>query len=301
VTTIEITPAEAHAFVPDAGTEQGGGRILRRLLRDKAAMVGLVLVVIVGLAALLAPLLAPHDPNAVDVANRFAPRSGDYPLGTDHLGRDMLSRLLYGARLSMGSTLIATFGIAFVGLLLGMLAGWWGGIVDGIISRIIDLVQALPPLLLPLAITAILGTGLRNIVIAIVISGWASYARIVRSAVLAERAKPYVESARAAGAPTTRIFGRHLLPNILGPVLVMTTLELGIILLALSGLSFLGLGVKPPAAEWGAMLSEGRTYLSRAPSMMVIPGAAIFALVLAFNLVGDGLRDFLDPRSRQRT
>ncbi|MFP5318266.1 MAG: nickel transporter permease [Acidimicrobiia bacterium] len=298
MTTIEVTPVEAESLVPDAGAE-ARPRILRRLLRDRAGVVGLALVALVVLAALLAPVISPHDPDAVDVAKKFAPRSSEHPLGTDHLGRDMLSRLLWGARLSVGSTLLATAGIGVIGLLLGMLAGWWGGFVDGLISRLIDLMQALPPLLLPLAITAVLGTGLRNVLIAIVISSWANYARIVRGAVLAERSKPYVEAARSSGASTSRIFRRHLLPNIVGPVVVMTTLELGIILLAISGLSFLGLGVQPPAAEWGAMLSEGRTYLSRAPAMMIYPGAAIFVMVLAFNLLGDGLRDFLDPRSRR--
>ena len=300
MTLVEVTAAEAELAVASSGADVLGPSVLRRLLRDRAAAAGAILVILVGVAAILAPVLSPHDPNAVDVANRFAPRSRAYPLGTDHLGRDMLARMLYGARLSIGSTLIATFSIALIGLILGMLAGWWGGVIDGVISRIIDLVQALPPLLLPLAITALLGTGLRNIVIAIVISSWANYARIVRSAVLAERAKPYIEAARACGCPVRSIFRRHLLPNIVGPVVVMTTLELGIILLAISGLSFLGLGVKPPAAEWGAMLSEGRTYLSRAPALMIYPGVAIFLLVLAFNLVGDGLRDFLDPRSRHR-
>lgn len=298
MTTVDITPVQAETLFPEAGAE-ARTRILRRLLRDRAAVAGLVLVLLVVLAALLAPAISPHDPDAVDVANKFAPRSSEHLLGTDHLGRDMLSRLLWGARLSVGSTLLATLGIGAIGLLLGMLAGWWGGFVDGLISRIIDLMQALPPLLLPLAITAILGTGLRNVLIAIVISSWANYARIVRGAVLSERSKPYVEAARSSGASTARIFRCHLLPNIVGPVVVMTTLELGIILLAISGLSFLGLGVQPPAAEWGAMLSEGRTYLSRAPAMMVYPGAAIFVMVLAFNLLGDGLRDFLDPRSRR--
>jgi ABC-type dipeptide/oligopeptide/nickel transport system permease subunit len=297
VTTV-ITPTQLEALVPDAGAGTRP-RILRRLLRDRAAVVGLVLVIAVVLVALLAPWISPHDPDAVDVADKFAPRSSDHLLGTDHLGRDMLSRLIWGARLSVGATLLATVGIGAIGLLLGMLAGWWGGFVDGLISRIIDLMQALPPLLLPLAITAILGTGLRNVLIAIVISSWANYARIVRGAVLAERSKPYVEAARSSGCSTARIFRRHLLPNIVGPVVVMTTLELGIILLAISGLSFLGLGVQPPAAEWGAMLSEGRTYLSRAPAMMIYPGALIFVMVLAFNLLGDGLRDFLDPRSRR--
>ncbi len=299
MSTIEITPAEAEQFVPTA-ERHAGVRILRPLARDRAAMVGLALVSLLTLAGIVAPILSPHDPNAVDVAHRFAPPSATFPLGTDHLGRDMLSRLLFGARISIGATLIAAVGVTTLGLALGMLAGWWGGAVDAVISRVIDLLLILPPLLLTLAVTAVLGFGLGNVVLAIIIGSWPSYARIVRSAVLAERAKPYIEAARAAGASTVRIFRRHLLPNMVGPVVVMTTLELGIILLLISSLSFLGLGVRPPTAEWGAMLSEGRTYLSRAPNMMLFPGAAIFVMVLGFNLLGDGLRDLLDPRSRRR-
>lgn len=271
--------------------------LFRRLLRDRTAVLGLVIVSTLSVAVVLAPVLSPHDPNAVDVANRFAPPSGDFPFGTDHLGRDVLSRLLYGGRLSLGTALAATAAISAIGLVLGMLAGYLAGIVDTIISRLIEVVQTVPGLLLALAITAVLGTGLRNVAIAIIVTAWAGYARIVRGAVLAEREKDYVEGARAVGASTVRLFRRHLLPNILGPVLVITTLELGVILLAVSGLSFLGLGVKPPAAEWGAMLSEGRTYLSRAPQMMFYPGGAIFLMVLGFNLLGDGLRDVLDPRT----
>jgi peptide/nickel transport system permease protein len=212
----------------------------------------------------------------------------------------VLSRILFGARLSIGSAVLAAAAISAIGLLLGMLAGYLGGVVDVVISRVIDVVSALPSLLLAMAITAVLGLGLRNVVIAIVAASWPSYARIVRGAVLAEREKPYVEAAWSSGAGTARIFRRHLVPNIIGPVVVVTTLELGIVLLSISGLSFLGLGVKPPAAEWGAMLSEGRTYLSRAPNMMVFPGSAIFLMVLGFNLLGDGLRDIIDPRTRSR-
>jgi len=275
-------------------------RLLRSLLHDRTAVLGLVIVATMSVAVVMAPVLSPHDPNAVDVANRFASPSWKFPFGTDHLGRDVLSRLLHGGRLSIGTAVGATAAISAVGLLLGMLAGYYSGLVDIVISRVIEVVQTVPGLLLALAITAVLGTGLRNVAIAIVITSWATYARIVRGAVLAEREKDYVEGARAVGTSTRRLFQRHLLPNILGPVLVITTLELGVILLAVSGLSFLGLGVKPPAAEWGAMLSEGRTYLSRAPQMMFYPGAAIFLMVLGFNLLGDGLRDLLDPRTRSR-
>ena len=279
---------------------QSRPHLLRSLRRDRTAMVGLVLVLTLSVAVLLAPALSPRHPTAVDVANRFAPPSWEAPLGTDQLGRDVLSRLLYGGRLSLVTAVAVTAALAAIGLVLGMLAGYCAGVVDTVVSRLIEIVQTVPGLLLAMAVTAVLGTGLRNVAIAIVVTSWATYARIVRGAVLAEREKGYVESARAVGITTFQLIRRHLLPNILGPVLVITTLELGATLLAVSALSFLGLGVQPPTPEWGAMLSEGRSALSRAPQMMFYPGGAIFLMVLGFNLLGDGLRDLLDPRSRSR-
>jgi len=275
--------------------------VLRGLLRDRTAMIGIGIVSSFVLAAVLAPLLAPHDPNAVDVLRKFAPPSAEFPLGTDHLGRDILSRLLYGARLSIGTTVAATLGISLLGLLLGMLAGYLGGLVDTVISRVVDVLLAFPSFLLALAVTGVLGPGLGNLMLAVVAVSWAGYARIVRGSVLAEREKAYVEAARATGVSGWLILWRHLLRNIVGPVVVLTTLDMGAILLGISALSFLGLGVKPPTSEWGAMLSEGRNYLSQAPNMMLFPGAAIFLMALGFNLFGDGLRDVLDPRTRNST
>ena len=271
--------------------------IWRVLRRDRTAMLGVVLVVALAGAALLAPLLAPHDPDFVDVARKYRSPSWEFPLGTDNLGRDILSRLLVGARLSIGTAVVAGLAIGVVGLVMGMLAGWFGGAVDMVISRIVDVLLAFPLFLLALGITGLIGPGLRNLSIALVSVAWAGYARIVRSAVLAERNKPYVEAARAAGASEARIMGKHVLPNVVAPVLVLTTLDMGVVLLAVSGLSFLGLGVKPPTAEWGSMLAEGRNYLDQGPQMTVFPGAAIFLMVLGFNLLGDGLRDALDPRA----
>lgn len=262
-------------------------------------MIGVGIVSSFVLAAAFAPLLAPHDPNAVDVLRKFAPPSAEFPLGTDHLGRDNLSRLLYGARLSIGTAVTATLGVSFLGLWLGMLAGYLGGLVDTVISRVVDVLLAFPSFLLALAITGILGPGLGNLMLAVVAVSWAGYARIVRGSILAEREKPYVEAARATGVSGWRILWRHLLRNIVGPVVVLTTLDMGAILLGISALSFLGLGVKPPTPEWGAMLSEGRNYLGQAPNMMLFPGAAIFLMALGFNLFGDGLRDVLDPRTRR--
>ncbi len=275
------------------------GQVAHGLLRDRTAFVGLVVVSSLAVAALLAPFLAPHDPNVVDVVRRFAPPSAEFPLGTDHLGRDVLSRLLYGARLSIGATLVVTFGISVIGVVMGMLAGYLVGVVDTVISRVIEILLALPPFLLALAVTGVLGPGLGNLTLAMTAVWWASYARIVRGVVIAERSRLYVEAARAIGSSDARIVSRHVLPNIVAPVVVLTTLDLGAVLLGLSGLSFLGLGVKPPTAEWGAMLAEARVYLAPAPNMMLFPGAAIFLMVLGFNLLGDGLRDVLDPRTRR--
>lgn len=297
MTAVRAPRAAVDAVVPEA-LPAPRVRLASQVVRDRTALVGLVLVSLLTLGALLAPVVAPHDPNAVDVVNRFAPPSLDFPLGTDHLGRDVLSRLLHGARLSIGATLVATLGITVLGIAMGMLAGYLMGPVDTVVSRVIEVLLALPAYLLALAVTGVLGPGLRNITIAITAVWWAGYARIVRGFVLAETGRSYVEAARALGASRRRIMTRHVLPNILAPVVVLTTLDLGAVLLGLSSLSFLGLGVKPPTAEWGAMLAEGRVYLGPAPNMMLFPGAAIFLMVLGFNLLGDGLRDALDPRTR---
>lgn len=270
----------------------------RPLLHDRTAVCGLVLLSVFTLAAVAAPLLAPHDPAAVDVVRKLAPPSTEFPLGTDHLGRDVLSRLLYGARISLGATVLAAFAIAATGLVLGTAAGFVGGVVDAVISRVIDVLLAFPGLLLALALTGVLGPNLRNLLFAVIVVSWAGYARVVRGAVLAERERSYVEAARATGASSSRIIVRHLLPNIVAPIVVLTTLDMAAILLGISALSFLGLGVQPPTAEWGAMLAEARPYLSRAPNLMLFPGLTIFLAALAFNLVGDGLRDALDPRTR---
>lgn len=273
--------------------------VLRGMLRDRTAVLGLSIVCLFVLAAAAAPLLARHDPNGVDVLRKFAPPSAEFPLGTDHLGRDVLARLVHGARLSLGTAAVAAAGISLLGIALGMLSGYFGGVVDAVVSRVVDVLLSFPSFFLALALVGVLGVGLHNILIAMIAVWWAGYARIVRGSVLAEREKAYVEAARAAGASDWRILRRHLLPNVVAPVIVLTTLDMGAILLGISALSFVGLGVKPPAPEWGAMLSEARYYLGPAPQMMLFPGAAIFLMVLGFNLLGDGLRDALDPRTRR--
>lgn len=272
---------------------------LRSLVRDPTARVGLALVAAFAVIAVCGPWVAPRDPNEVDVLRRFTSPSWSFPLGTDHLGRDVFSRLLHGARLSLMTVAVAAFGVSVLGVVLGMLAGYLGGSVDAAISRTIDAFLALPPFLLALALTGVFGPSLRNVVLAIVATWWTSYARVVRGSVLVERAKPYVDAAVVLGASPVRILARHLSPNVMGPVVILTTLDLGAILIGISSLSFLGLGVKPPTPEWGSMLAEGKSYISRAPYLMFAPGGAIFLAVLGFNLLGDGLRDALDPRTQR--
>lgn len=295
--TLSLDAREALQSVPASDqVARPAPRRLRAFLGDRTAMVGLVIVVLFFLVAVFAPVLAPRDPNAIDVVNKLARPSGEFPLGSDQLGRDVASRAIYGARLSITMAVLASLGIAFLGVVFGLAAGYAGGLVDAAISRTIDVLLTVPGFLLALGVTGMLGPGLRNLMGAVIAVSWASFARIVRAAVLAERSKPYVESARAAGASHVRIVTRHVFPNVISPIVVLTTLEMGAILLGVSGLSFLGLGVNPPTPEWGAMLSEARTYMSDAPHLMVVPGAAILLMVLGFNLLGDGLRDVLDPR-----
>ena len=287
-----VPPAPAPLALPQTGRPR-----LARFVKNRAALVGAVIVVAIVLATLFAPLLAPHDPHAVDLGNRFQPPSPEFPLGTDHLGRDVLSRLLYGARYSIGGTLVAGLGISVIGLVLGLLAGYVGGWADTLISRVVDSLLAFPAFLLALALTGLLGPGIVQVTLAVLAAGWAGYTRVVRGAAVAERRRRYVEASRAVGASDAQVVRRHLLVNVAGPAAVLTTLELSAILLAISALSFLGLGVQPPTAEWGAMLSDANRHLGRAWHTLVPPGAAIFVMALGFNLVGEGLRDALDPQA----
>ena len=281
------------AFVPQ------GQRILRRFLRDRSAMIGVIIVLLVVLAALLAPWLARHDPTLTDFRNPFASPSRSHLFGTDNLGRDEFSRILHGARLSLGMAVTASLGITLVGVALGLVAGLYGRMVATTIMRVADVFLALPTLILALVVVGLLGQGLRNLIITIVIVGWPSYARIVRGMTLQLRERGFVEAARALGASRPRIVLRHVLPNLVGPIVVLSTLDMGRVLLAVSGLSFLGFGISPPTPEWGAMLSDAKTFLDQAPQLLVWPGLAITVMVLAFNLTGDGLRDMLDPRTFQ--
>lgn len=276
------------------------GRFVRRLVTDPLAVTGAVVVGLFALAALAAPVLAPHDPIAVDSASRLATPSREHLLGTDALGRDLLSRLLYGSRWSLGVAVLATILVMTVGVVVGTVAGYAGGRTDQILMRLVDVVLAFPGLIAALAIAGALGPGIHHVILGLVAVWWAEYARIVRSIVLSVRELHYVEAARALGASDLRVVVRHVLPQVIPPVTVLATLELGTLILALAGLNFLGLGVQPPTPEWGAMINQGRAHLTTAPHLMLYPGLAISVVVMGFNLLGDGLRDVLDPRLVRR-
>jgi peptide/nickel transport system permease protein len=271
--------------------------MIRQLRKDKAAMLGLVLVVLIVAAALLAPVIAPYDP--LDISHeRFQPPGRDFLFGTDELGRDLLSRIIYGARISLRVGLISVGIAAAIGVQLGLVSGYFGEAVDNVISRAMDILLAFPSILLAIIIVAILGPGLDNAMIAIGLASIPTYARLVRGSTLCEREKDYVLAARAIGVRSGRLLFRHILPNIVAPVIVFGTLGVATAILAAAGLSFIGLGAQPPTPEWGAMLSQGRNYLRTEWWVPTFPGLAIVITVLGINLLGDGLRDALDPQLR---
>lgn len=259
-------------------------------------VIGVVIAAIFVLIALTAPLIAPYDPNRIMVGPRLAAPSVGHPFGTDPLGRDLLSRVLYGARIALVTALLGTAISAITGITLGLLAGFRGGRADGAISRAMDVWVAFPGLLLAIVLVARLGPSLQNAVIALGIVGAPAFYRLSRSLTLGARGMDYVEAARAVGAPGGRIVLRHVLPNITGALLVMLTLRAGTVILAGGGLSFIGLGAQPPQPEWGALLAAGRDYMDTAPWLAWFPGLSITLTVLGLNLLGDGLRDLLAVR-----
>ena len=271
---------------------------LRILVRNRVAMSGLAILVMMSLLAVLAPAIAPYDPDAVDILHQLEAPSQAHILGTDLYGRDIFSRILYGGRITLVVGLISVGIAASIGIVLGLIAGFYGGAVDSIIMRLVDVLLAFPRILLALSIVGMLGPGLLNVMVAVGIAGITGYARLVRGSVLSAKENVYVEAARVVGCPDRIILRRHLLPNIIGPVIVLATLDVAAAILSASSLSFLGLGVQPPTAEWGAMLNEGRQYLRTAPWITLFPGLAIMISVLSINMLGDGLRDALDPRMK---
>ena len=269
------------------------------VLREPGTALGLILVASLLLAGFLAPWSPLADPTEINLPKRLLSPSPEHLLGTDHLGRDTFSRLIHGARatlLAAAATLALSMTIAVT---VGLLSGYYGGWPDTALMGVVDLLLAFPSLILALAVAGALGPGLLNVLLAVGAVWWVGHARIIRGITLGEREMAYVTAARASGASDRRIILRHIAPNILGPIVVLASLDFGWIILGIAGLSFLGLGAQPPTPEWGAMLNDARPHLQTAPHLLLLPGAAIFVAVLGFNLLGDGLRDLLDPRVRR--
>ncbi|MFK8137507.1 MAG: ABC transporter permease [Bdellovibrionales bacterium] len=250
------------------------------------------------LMAIFAPLLAPMSPYDMNLENRFLPPGGEHFFGTDENGTDIFSKILFGARISLMVALTVVAVNSFVGLIIGSIAGYFGGKIETVIMRFIDMLQAFPGFLMALSMVAVLGPSIRNLIIAMCISGWTGFARLVRGEVIYLKHKEYVQAARALGAKTPRILGLHIWPNLVGPLIVQATFAMAGTIIAESGLSFLGLGAPPSEPTWGALLNSGRKVLLEAPHVSIFPGVCIVLLVLGFNLIGDAIRDILDPKKR---
>ncbi len=272
--------------------------VLRDLRRNPGALIGLVVLTVFVLAALFAPLVTSFDPNQINPRDRLQGPSSTHWLGTDPFGRDLYTRTLYGARVSLPVGFIAVAISAGFGIVLGMISGYYSRLLDSFISRLMDIMLAFPGILLALVVVTILGPNLRNVMIAVGIGGIPRYTRLVRSSVLTSKELLYVDGARVIGVPERKILFRHVLPNVIGPTVVLSTISIGTAILSAAGLSFLGLGAVPPTAEWGSMLADGRQFLRLSPWVTAVPGVAIMITVLSVNLLGDGLRDILDPRLR---
>ena len=270
--------------------------VFNRLKRNKMAMFGLVIIILLIFLAVFADFIAPYGYDDQNLKDRLTPPNSQYLLGTDNFGRDILSRIIYGSRISLQVGFIAVGISAIIGGALGAIAGYYGGKLDNFVMRAMDILLAIPSILLAISIVAALGPGLQNVMIAVGIGSIPSYARIVRASVLSIRDQEFVEAARAVGANDFRIITKHILPNAMAPIIVQATLGVAGAILSAAGLSFIGLGIQPPTPEWGAMLSSGREYLRDNWYVATFPGLAIMITIFALNLLGDGLRDALDPR-----
>ena len=273
--------------------------VWRSLRRNRMAMLGLLILVLLALTAIFADFLAPYAYDAQDLLNARQAPSAAHIFGTDEFGRDIFSRIIYGSRLSLVVGFISVGIALLLGSILGAIAGFYGGILDDIIMRIMDILLAIPQVLLAIAIIASLGNGLFNLMVAVGIAAIPSYARIVRASVMTIRGEEYIEAAHASGTSDAKIIIKHILPNCLAPVIVQVTLGIANAILSCAALSFIGLGITPPSPEWGAMLSGARNYVLTYPYMSIFPGIAIIITVLALNLLGDGLRDALDPKMKR--
>ena len=286
-------------LVPVLAATSGGRQRRRwtRLLREPGTALGLFLVLTLLSAGVLAPWLPLDDPTQINLPERLLPPSAERLLGTDHLGRDTFSRIVHGARMTLLAAAVTLALSMTIALTVGILSGYHGGWMDTALMGVVDLLLAFPMLILALAVAGALGPGLFNVLLAAGAVWWVGHARIIRGVTLATRQREYVTAARATGAGGFRVIMRHIAPNIIGPVIVIASLDVGWIILGIAGLNFLGLGAQPPTPEWGAMLNDARPHLQTAPRLLLLPGTAIFVAVLGFNLLGDGLRDLLDPRT----
>jgi nickel transport system permease protein len=269
-----------------------------RLLRHGILILAGLLVLLLVLSAALAPVLSPYDPDEVTLELKFAPPSMAHPLGCDHLGRDVASRLIYGARTSLGCVAVIAGLILVLGFTIGATAGYMGGTVDSILMRICDVFLTFPTFILAMFMIGVLGTGIVNVILAISLTHWAWYARIIRSFVLSLKNREYVLAARVAGTGRFMTVLRHVLPPVFAQLAILATLDIGHMMMHVSGLSFLGLGITPPTPEWGVMIADGRQFVWTHPELILYPGLAIFLTVMAFNILGDGLRDALDPHTQ---
>jgi len=272
--------------------------VAKHILRNPLSLAGAFIILSLVAAAVLAPYIAPHDPYATDPLNKLLPPSAKHPMGTDGLGRDVLSRVLYGARISLWIAFLILLVAGTTGTVIGIVSAYLGGFWDNVLMRITDVFMAFPQLILAMAVAAALGPSLTNVILAISFGAWTVFARLARSRAIAVREEDFVEAARACGAGHLRIIFKHILPLALSPVIVQGTLSMGGIILTAAGLGFLGFGAQPPSPEWGLMVSDGRNFMPHAWWVSTFPGLAIAITVLGFNLLGDGIRDVLDPKMR---
>lgn len=271
-------------------------RNLNEFLKNKASVIGLIIILVLVLTAVLADYISPYDTDKVALKEKLKPPSWQHPMGTDQLGRDVLSRIIYGTRTTFELSLLVVLFTSTFGVSIGIVAGYYRGIVDEILMRLIDVLLAFPSIILALVIIGAIGPGVFNTVLAISLVGWLFYARVARASTLSIREKEYVEGARAMGCSDAYICFFYVLPNCLPPIIVLMTLSLGSVILSIASLGYLGLGAQPPTPEWGTMLNDGKEYLRDCPWLSVFPGLMIMISVLAFNFIGDGLRDAIDPR-----
>nr|WP_217332435.1 nickel/cobalt ABC transporter permease [Gilliamella apis] len=273
--------------------------IAKQLINNKTALICLIIIITIVILGILAPYIAPYDPNKVRIVRKYAAMSSQHWLGCDHLGRDILSRLLYGIRSTLFLSLLTMIITIVVGSLIGLISGYQRGKLDECIMRLCDIMLSFPSQVMILAIVGVLGVGIENVIIANIVVKWAWYSRMIRSSVIKYSRKNYILFSRAIGAPHSFIICRHLLPNVMSELVILATLDTGWVILNISALSFIGLGVQAPTAEWGLMLSEAKNVMTQHPMQMVFPGIAILIVVAAFNMLGDCLRDILDPKDKK--